>query len=214
MRLTQIKSILLLLLASVLYQSCSDNAIPSETIVMGDRQSVFGYFRFEDIDIPLTSETDTNGWNSKNYSTLLDLNEDGSYDINLFYNQLVGIKGNEINYTAITKFNRSFEVVGESWVEDGVERWVPILFESGFSIELNNYSLGLDQGETYISYSNSENPDDPTNFNSFPVPESKAYLIFKLKALNNREIMGWLHIEQLEGLKGIKILDVGYKYIN
>ena len=214
MRLTQIKSFLLFLALIITATACKEGNDPDETIRLGDRNSVFGYFRFDNPDLPLTSETVNGSWNSKNFSSLLDLNEDGSFDINLFYNQLTNIDGTAIYYSALNKFNSSFVLIGQNSEVDGAERWTPKLFVEGEEINLSKHPLGIDSSESYISYVVKEGQNTRSEFNAFPVPQSDAYLIFKIAGLNNREIMGWLHIEQLEELKGIRLMDVGYKYIN
>ena len=206
--------ILILLVTLLLTPSCKDKSNPVDTILVGDRSTVFNFFRFDEVNIPLTSEMTNDGWNFKNYSRLLDLNEDESFDINLFYNQVTSIRGDEIYYTAISEFNNSFEVVGQTVMLEGSERWIPILFESGQSVSLSRYNLGVDTSETYISYKAKDTGQIEIELNAFPIPESDAYLVFKISALNNRDIMGWLHIEQLANLHGIRILDVGYNYLN
>ncbi len=203
--------ILVILLLSF---GCGNNEEPADRFTLGDISTVSSFTYYGDSDIPLFSENINGGFNWKNYGILLDLNGDDTYDLNLFYNQQIGIDGTELYYSSIASFNSSFKTIGQTGQLSDRERWFPQVFNEAQTISLSEFELGTDLSETYLSFLAIESGQVSISMNNFPSAGASGYIVFQMQDQNNREIMGWLHIEQFSDLKGIKLIDVGFNYLD
>ncbi len=214
MKYTQFTAFLLAIIIMLSLNSCGDEDLPRNIVIAGDRSHVDNFFRFDQQEIPFSSETETNGLVTRRYSTPIDLNEDGFNDMRLSYETSENANGYEAYNFTLNRVSSAFQVHGIEQNVLGNDTVVPTFLAKDERIDFNQDIWNRIPIYTYLVYIENDNGQNLIEYNAFPEPGSEAYLMFKFPDLSNRTVTGWMRIMQTEDDLRIKIIDTGYKYMD
>jgi len=207
-RTTPILLLFILFLATI---ACKKSDDSEKLLITGDEGSVNDFTLIRPSEIPLTSENINNGFKWTTYSMVLDLDGDETFDIAIAYIQQSNINGDRNYYTSINRFNNDFEIMGRTGALFGNQTWAPTMLEKGERVELTNAQWGIANSSNYLSWQVIEAGVEISNYNLFPIPESDAYLIWRMTNTDNRLIYGWIHLNQTNANFRPEVLDIAFK---
>lgn len=158
----------------------------------------------------LVGQTNTNEINSKTFSDQIDIDGDGTKDLQVVYEEFQASSG-YLRYNAkVILRNPGIEVYGRIMEIWGGPNRVVSMALADQEILLRSGKWGQFDDSTVQLFLKEEQNGEPINqFNFFPNPNQNAYLLFKV----NKEtpIIGWLHLKQSEELWQLEYLDIGFK---
>lgn len=198
----------------VLISACSKEE-PDEGIVTGEPATVSSFRTFEDPDLINFYDSQENGWDIKAYDKNIDLDEDGLFDIRVYYEVYQNSTG-YISYTsAVYPWNNTFRVLGDTTSNLGQVIWSPLWLDGGEYVKRDSYVWNSqDEQNSPLYYYERNGDNEIRNAYYFPQGQNNAYLVYTLLNKENKQSIGWLHLEVTGEFLRPRILDVGYKYIN
>ena len=214
MNYTQIKLLSFAVIVFMATSCTSEDISPKREIITGDPSSVDHVKDYSDWNIYGYSETVNSEFNEKRHGRYIDIDGDGENDLYFSHVDFKRIDGYQLRTSDIYSYNLSFRIMIAPGEEPQPNLNAPIRWKSeGELIELS--SGEWQQNSTHYRFFKRElfPGGAQTTETSFPIGE-QAYLIFTLLDANNRQMMGWMHIEMGGNNIIPNVLDIGYKYLN
>lgn len=201
----RVLTILVLFTSGFFFKSCQEDMPGPFQIVTGDLATVSVFLKFDSVELEQKYEYIEDGYTQRIYSKLVDLNNDGSGDLNFVY-EYHDFEGEEPFYFSFIQFhNKSLQLIGETktliWGND----LLPKLLSEGEVVRetSQDWMTFETNNPTHIYYSGV--------FNTFSSPPEDRYLLFKLIGEAQQTTIGWLHLKQTLDNWELQILDLGYK---